>query len=91
MTFGPQTKVTLGVAISCAIGIGCSLFYAQQALAQVQQSLDVVARDVKAIQDDKYTLSSASEYALRLAIANPGMKVPDPRVPDRVICVEVPQ
>jgi hypothetical protein len=35
-----------------------------------------------------YTLAAASEQALRMAIENPGMRVPDPRDPQRIIEVK---
>ena len=39
------------------------------------------------LEKDRYPLSVASEAALRLAILNPGMAVPDPRNPTQVIVV----
>jgi hypothetical protein len=39
------------------------------------------------LEKDRYPLSVASEAALRLAILNPGMQVPDPRTPTQVIVV----
>lgn len=39
------------------------------------------------LERDRYPLSVASENALRMAIENPGMRVPDPRDPNRVIHV----
>ena len=43
---------------------------------------------LKVAESDRYTLTMASEKALRTAIENPGMRVPDPRDPSRVIVVE---
>lgn len=37
--------------------------------------------------DASYTTSAAAENALRMAIENPGIRVPDPRVPGAVITV----
>jgi hypothetical protein len=39
------------------------------------------------LERDKYPMSVASEAALRMAIENPSLKVPDPRDPNRVIQV----
>ena len=45
---------------------------------------------MKTVEDDRYTLAMASERALREAIENPGHRVPDPRDPNRIIVVEIP-
>lgn len=42
------------------------------------------------VETDRYTLTMASERALREAIENPGLRVPDPRDPNKIIVVEVP-
>lgn len=39
------------------------------------------------LEKDRYPMSIASENALRLAILNPGMSIPDPRDPNRIIVV----
>jgi len=43
---------------------------------------------IEAQQAGAYSLTQASEDALREAIANPGHKVPDPRQPGMLIVVE---
>lgn len=40
------------------------------------------------VEKDRYTVSAACEHALRLAIENPGLRVPDPRKPGEVIQVK---
>lgn len=37
------------------------------------------------LERDKWGLAAESEYALRTALANPGLRVPDPRNPGRYI------
>lgn len=44
-----------------------------------------IASDIQAMRRDTYTLSNASEAAARMALYNPGMRVPDPRDPSKVI------
>jgi hypothetical protein len=39
------------------------------------------------LEKDRYPMSIASENALRLAILNPGIQIPDPRDPNRTIVV----
>lgn len=43
---------------------------------------------IVALEKDKFPMSVASEAALRMAILNPGMPVPDPRDPTKVIVVD---
>ncbi|MEM9019953.1 MAG: hypothetical protein AAGC44_05260 [Planctomycetota bacterium] len=48
----------------------------------------VKVHKIEAKQAQAYTITQASEDALREAIANPGHKVPDPRDPGQLIVVE---
>lgn len=41
------------------------------------------------VENDRYSLTMASERALREAIENPGLRVPDPRDPTKIIVVEI--
>lgn len=43
---------------------------------------------LKMIEENQYTKAAAVEQALRMAIENPGMSVPDPRDPAKMILVE---
>ena len=54
----------------------------------VQSSMDSIQARVTAIETNRYRISDASEQALRLAIENPGMRVPDPRDTSKIIVVE---
>ena len=44
---------------------------------------------MRGVEADRYTLTMASEKALREAIENPGFRVPDPRDPSKIIVVEM--
>lgn len=39
------------------------------------------------VEQDRYSLTAASEQALRMALENPGLAVPDPRDPKNIIVV----
>lgn len=67
-------------------GLSATWFLSSQ-LARYESRLESVEITVK---EDRYTLTMASEKALRTAIENPGMRVPDPRDPSKIIVVEVP-
>lgn len=56
----------------------------QQEVEQIKKAVDAIRVDAST---DKYTLSAASENALRTAIENPGMRVPDPRNPSDIFVV----
>ena len=53
-------------------------------MRDLKKELEGLKVDVTA---DRYTLTAASEKALRTAIENPGMRVPDPREPSKIIMV----
>lgn len=50
--------------------------------------LDGLRLDVDRLSTEMYRLAVASEQALRMAIENPGVRVPDPRDPNKIIVVE---
>jgi hypothetical protein len=47
-----------------------------------------LASSIEEMKKTTYTLDRASEQALRTAIANPGMRIADPRDPTRLIAVD---
>ena len=81
MNLGPNTKVvaTLGVVITLAGAVIMGTWIAAGKSAVLDRLVE-----------DHYGITAASEAALRQAIENPGMRVPDPRDPERVIVVETP-
>lgn len=52
---------------------------------KLNQKLDAVLADIEAGKDERYRMTNASENALRMALENPGLRVPDPRNPGAVI------
>lgn len=46
-----------------------------------------IKRDISEMRSNSYTLDRASEVALRQAIENPGLRIPNPRDPTQVIVV----
>jgi len=79
-----RPMIAFGTAI-VSTGIGATWFLSAQ-LARYESRLDSVEAKIV---EDRYTLTMASEKALRTAIENPGMRVPDPREPSKIIVVEV--
>lgn len=56
--------------------------------AWIVRTTEDLRLQIKQIVKDNYTMSSASEDALREAIANPGHRVPDPRNPGQIFEAE---
>lgn len=56
-------------------------------MERLSQKFDTLAVQLVELKEATYTLSRASEVALRQAIENPGSRVVDPRDPNRIITV----
>ena len=53
-------------------------------LTRMQQTED----RIMALEDDAFGLAKMCELALRTALNNPDMNIPDPRNPSKIICVQ---
>ena len=76
LSAGTRLTVEIGVGVSIIVLIVTGTWF----VAAAYTRLNVLERD-------HFGIAAAAEVALRQAIANPGMKVPDPRDPSRVIVV----
>ena len=92
-----NTKVGISLAALVAIvtAAGGAAWKAQGTLTAIQQSVQDVsvritsletntAEKMKALEivmGDRFTKTAAAEWALRMKVANPTIKVPDPRDP----------
>ena len=82
-----QTGISIGLTfliITAVIGAAAVI---NKRLKSMEDRLATNEQKVVSIETDRYTLSMAVEQALRLAIANPGMHVPDPRDPSKSVTV----
>lgn len=70
----------------CGTIIGASYFLGGKA-ERLQRDMQDQRIDFEALKAETYTLPMAAEQALRMAIENPGMRVPDPRKPNEVLVV----
>lgn len=80
---GTKTPITVGLAIILAANLtGGTAAYFDLAyrIQAVEASLELTA-------GDRYRRADAESFALRLAIQNPGMKIPDPANPSQSIVV----
>lgn len=80
MTITKDTKISIALAL-LVVGTAWSTAWA----------ISTKLSDIDAKLEEVYTLSAAAEQALRMAIKNPGMRVPDPRDPNKIIVVEMPK
>lgn len=75
-----QSKVTIGVAALVVAQVAVGTWVVSSVIGGFRQ-------DIQQLKQEQYSLPAAAEQALRMAIENPGMSVPDPRDPTRVIRV----
>lgn len=87
----PVVLLILGFQISLGGAIWTGAWYISTTLNTVANTQANLERDMRELEEsatkDRYTLTAASEKALRTALENPGMRVPDPRDPSKIIVV----
>ena len=76
-------NVKLVTVVSAAAICATGLVGGTWAYASIRSQLEAINKTL----EDSYTLSRASEVALRESIENPGLRKVDPRDPSRVIVV----
>ena len=76
-----DTKVTIGVVFIALSGAVTGTWWLGTQISQLNNRLD----RLDSLIGDRFSMTQASETALRLAMENPGMRVPDPRDPSQVI------
>lgn len=67
----------IGFAVVCTWIVSGQLSDINRQFAAMQLRMDSLEESI----GDKYTIARASENALRMALENPGLRVPDPRNP----------
>jgi hypothetical protein len=83
VTLTQSTRTTIGAAASVAVVVGGFAW-------AVHASLDDVSDRLGIIEQDRLGLTRASELAARAALENPGLRIPDPRDPNRVLVARLP-
>ena len=78
ITISESTGLSIGLVSTVVItGVSCTIW--------ITRSMAKLTARVERLEADHYTRSEAEAAALRMAIANPGMSVPDPRNPGQLI------
>ena len=96
-----NTKFGLSIATVAMIvsAAGGAVWKAQQTLLAIQHSVQQVSdritsleatttekmRTLEAVMADRFTKTAAAEWALRIKVSNPTLRIPDPREPARLI------
>lgn len=80
-----QTKTTIGTAIIVAGFAFGGWQYLENRFGSITSRFTELETRLAEGTGDRFTKTAAAEQALRMAIENPGIKVPDPRDPNRII------
>ena len=82
-TFTEKTRLSVPVA-SLAANVLFLLFAgwrASEFTADIYAQMESLRRDINRVTEERFTMAQGAEQALRLAMENPGIRVPDPRNP----------
>ena len=93
-----DTTVTLGSAATIVVALFAAAGWVHKALAKItsemtagmassQSKLEDINNRLIELENDTYTKSAAAEQALRTAMENPGIRIPDPRDQSKVFHV----
>lgn len=88
MTLTTDTKITIGTAVAVVTTSIAATWWFSQQLSQFRNELVTMSGRISQGEAEvakAYTLAAASEVALRMALENPGLRVPDPRDPSQLI------
>lgn len=86
-----ETKISLSLAlllVSCTGAVVGSIWRFAGRVDEVTRQTEQVNVKLESMKSEMFTQSQAAEQALRTAMLNPGLRVPDPRNPGQVIVVE---
>lgn len=90
MRFTAKEAMTFAIYLVPICGsILVSAYYLGGRATELQRDLQDQRSDFEALKRETYTLPMAAEQALRMALENPGMKVPDPRDPNQMLVAPV--
>lgn len=90
--WSPNTKMTLtvGAIFSVLLTVVSCTWKMASTMNEVNATMKNLDARVSAIEANRFRISDAAEVALRTAIENPSMRVPDPRDPSKIIAVGRP-
>lgn len=80
-----KTYVTIGAVGSALVAAVVGTWYVANRINDLAVSIADLKREIQEMRDGSVTVAKAAELALRMALENPSLRVPDPRSPDRVL------
>lgn len=90
MTLTPDSKFKITVGMFTVV-IGWSAYAGwkvNDTISRVNQSIKDVNDKITNLESsvaDRFTKTAAAEWALRIVVSNPTLKIPDPRDPSRLL------
>jgi hypothetical protein len=86
-----KSYVTISAVVAClGFAVG-GTWYVASKVNEVNTAIKGLQRELQEMRDGTVTIPRAAELALRLALANPSLRVPDPRNPDQMLQVNLPR
>lgn len=83
-----DTGIAMGLVGSVIVSAVICTWWISNRISKIDSAFVTLGKRLEAIEQrelDNYTMTQAEVHALRTAIANPHMRVPDPRDPSRII------
>lgn len=62
-----------------------------QKIQQIETSMTQRLTAFEVTMSDRFTKTAAAEWALRLVVSNPNLRIPDPRDPSRMLSASAPE
>ena len=81
MTITNDTGVAIGIVVALIASAVGATWVVANILNKLRAEIRGIRADVAGLRDEQYSISRAAEDAMRLALANPSLRVPDPRNP----------
>lgn len=82
-----KVAFSLKAAVAIIFAIILATWTLSLELTKINNTLSGIVERVSTIESNRYRISDASEQALRMAIENPNMRIPDPRNTANIIVV----
>ncbi len=83
----PICASVIGSSFAVGAWLNATVTSLQNDQRQTNIALEALSKDLERLRSTTLTLPMAAEAALRQAIENPGLRVPDPRNPQDIIVV----
>ena len=83
--FGWQAQAKLSAISASAVEVNQKFDALGQKIQQIETSMTQRLTAFEITMSDRFTKTAAAEWALRLVVSNPALKIPDPRDPSRML------